>query len=93
MSVENETMDNNIDSIIKYNQELTEKQKLQKNKIELIKDKEENLTKVNSLLKSSNDRNNFKRKIIYTLIAFILLIFVLSLSTYIYFVRDFKPDK
>jgi lipopolysaccharide export LptBFGC system permease protein LptF len=93
MSMESETMDNNIDSIIKYNQELTEKQKVQKDKIELIKDKEANLIKVNSLLKSSNDRNNFKRKIIYTLVAFILLLFVLCLSTYIYFVRDFKPDK
>ena len=89
----NENFSSNIDSIIKYNKELTEKQKEQKNKIELIKEKEINLNKVNSALKSSNERNNFKRKLIYTLTAVIILLFVLSLSTYIYLVRDFKPDK
>ena len=88
-----ENFSSNIDSIIQYNIDLTEKQKEQKNKIELIKEKEINLNKVNSSLKSSNERNSFKRKLIYTLIACILLLFVLSLSTYIYLVRDFKTDK
>jgi uncharacterized ion transporter superfamily protein YfcC len=88
-----ENFSSNIDSIIQYNIDLTEKQKEQKNKIELIKEKEINLNKVNSSLKSSNERNSFKRKLIYTLFAGILLVFVLSLSTYIYLVRDFKPDK
>lgn len=92
MSLE-ESESDNIDSIIKYNQELTEQQKLQKDKIELIKNKEIDLIKVNSLLKSSNNRNSFKRKLIYTLVAFIILFFLLCLSTYIYFVRDFKPNK
>ena len=82
-----------IDELLKYNEELTEKQKVQKDKIELIKQKEENLNKVNASLKSGNDRNGFKRKIIYTLIALIFFLFILSLSTYIYFVRDFKIEK
>ena len=88
-----ENFSSNIDSIIQYNIDLTEKHNEQKNKIELIKEKEINLNKVNSSLKSSNERNSFKRKLIYTLFAGILLVFVLSLSTYIYLVRDFKPDK
>ena len=37
--------------------------------------------------------NKIDEKLIYTLFAGILLVFVLSLSTYIYLVRDFKPDK
>ena len=79
--------------LIEYNQLLTEKQKVQKDKIELIKQKEENLNKVSASLKSGNDRNSFKKKIIYTLIALIFFLFILSLSTYIYFVRDFKAPK
>ena len=83
--------DNSIDQIIEYNKELSKKQELQKDKIELIKEKELNLQKVNALLKSSNDRNSFKKKIILTLVALIFLLFILSISTYIYFIRDFKP--
>lgn len=84
---------NSIEDLIKYNQGLIDKQQVQKDKIELIKQKEENLNKVSASLKSSNDRNNFKRKVIYTLVALIFFLFILSLSTYIYFVRDFKPSK
>lgn len=92
-SFSNYILDNNVNTIIEYNKELTEKQKVQKDKIELVKEKEANLIKVNAALKSSNDRNNFKRKIIYTLIALIFFVFLMCLSTYIYFVRDFKVSK
>ena len=91
-----ETFNNNSDGInelIEYNKELSKKQEVQKDKIELIREKEINLQKVNALLKTSNDRNSFKKKIILTLIALIFLLFVLSLSTYIYFVRDFKIER
>ena len=86
-----ESFTNPTETIIEYNKVLSDKQKVQKDKIELIKEKENNLQKINALLNSSNDRNNFKKKIIYSLIAAIFLFFILSLSTYIYFVRDFKP--
>ena len=90
---ENFTNQNKIDELINYNKELSEKQKVQKDKINLIKEKESSLEKTNELLKTSTDRNNFKKKIIYTLIALIFLLFILSLSTYIYFIRDFKVNK
>lgn len=92
-NIENFDNSNSIEDLIKYNQGLIDKQQVQKDKIELIKQKEENLNKVSASLKSSNDRNNFKRKVIYTLVALIFFLFILSLSTYIYFVRDFKPSK
>ena len=88
-----ESFTNPTDSIIEYNKALSEKQKVQQDKLELIKEKEANLIKVNASLKSSNDRNNFKKKIIYTLVALIFFLFLLCLSTYIYFVRDFKVNK
>ena len=90
-----ETFNNSedINELIEYNKELSKKQEVQKDKIELIREKETNLQKVNALLKTSNDRNSFKKKIILTLIALIFLLFILSLSTYIYFVRDFKIEK
>ena len=84
---------NNFEDLIKYNQELTEKQELQKDKINLIKEKELSLEKTSELLKTSTNRNNFKKKVIYTLVALIFFLFILSLSTYIYFVRDFKIQK
>ncbi len=88
-----ESFTNPTESIIEYNKALSEKQKVQQDKLELIKEKEANLIKVNASLKSSNDRNNFKKKIIYTLVALIFFLFLLCLSTYIYFVRDFKVNK
>lgn len=90
---ENFTNHNKIDELIQYNKNLTEKQKLQKDKINLIKEKELSLEKTSELLKTSTDRNNFKKKVIYTLIALIFFLFILSLSTYIYFIRDFKVKK
>ena len=87
------TNQSKIDDLIQYNKELSEKQKVQKDKINLIKEKELSLEKTNELLKTSSDRNNFKKKVIYTLIALIFFLFILSLSTYIYFVRDFKVNK
>lgn len=85
-----ESFGNQTDDIIKYNEELNDKQKLQKDKINLIQEKELSLEKTNALFKSSNDRNNFKKKIIYTFVALIFFVFILSISTYIYLLRDFK---
>ena len=82
-----------IENVIDYNKKMEDKHNLQKDKIKLIKEKEEFLLKTNALLKSSNERNNFKVKIISTLISLIFLLFILSLSTYIYFYRDFKIKK
>ncbi len=79
-----------VDELVKYNEDLTEKQKVQEDKIKLIKEKELSLEKTNALFKSSFDRNNFKKKIISTLIAVIFLLFILSISTYVYLIRDFK---
>ena len=85
--------ENSLTAMFNYNKDLTEKSKVLKDNIELIKEKETNLQKINAQLKTSNNRNAFKKKIIQTLIALIFLLFILSLSSYIYFVRDYKINK
>ena len=49
------------DDLLKYNEELTEKQKVQKGKIELIKQNVEKLDKDYASYKSGSDRSGFKR--------------------------------
>lgn len=83
----------NLEETIEYNKKLSEKQEVQKNNIQKIQDKEQLLEKTNALLKTSYERNNFKRKLIYSLIAFIFLMFILSIAFYIHYVRDFKVPK
>ncbi len=39
------------------------------------------------MLQLSQEKNSYKKKIIYSLIAIILLILILTLSTYVYFSR------
>ena len=85
-----ENFTSGIEDLVKYNEAATDKQKVQEDKINLIKEKELSLEKTNALFKSSNDRNNFKKKIISTLVAVIFLLFILSISTYVYLIRDFK---
>ena len=81
----------NLEDTIEYNKKLSEKQKIQKDNIQKIQDKEQLLEKTDALLKTSNERNSFKRKIIYSLVAVIFLMFILSIGFYIHYIRDFKP--
>ncbi len=79
-----------LQDTIDYNNELSEKQKVQKDNIQKVQDKEQLLEKTDALLKTSIERNNFKRKLIYSLVAVIFLLFVLSIGFYVHYVRDFK---
>ena len=83
----------NLDKTIEYNKNLSEKQEVQKDNIQKIQDKEQLLEKTDALLRTSYERNSFKRKIIYSLVAFIFLMFILSIAFYIHYVRDFTPPK
>ena len=78
---------NNMDEIIETNKKLSKSQQIQKDNISKIKEKELQLNSTSELLKTSVTRNEFKKKIIYTLIALIFLLFILSIATYIYFIR------
>ena len=77
----------NMKDIIEDNKKLSKSQQIQKDKIMKIKEKEQQLNSTNELLKTSINRNQFKKKIIYTLVALVFLFFILSISTYIYYIR------
>ena len=83
----------NLEETIEYNKKLSEKQEVQKDNIQKIQDKEKLLEKTDALLRTSYERNSFKRKLIYSLVAVIFLMFILSIGFYIHYVRDFKPPK
>ena len=75
------------------NQELLQKQKIQLNQLKEIEDKEKLLLTRARMLQISQDRNAYKKKIIYTFIAVIFGIFILTLVLYVLFVRKISMIK
>lgn len=69
------------------NSELEDKQKIQMNQLKEIEDKEKLLLTRSRMLQISQDRNSYKKKIIYSLLAVIFAIFILALVMYVLFVR------
>ena len=73
--------------ITKKNNDLLEKQNIEMNQLKEIQEKEKLLLTRSRMLQIAQDRNSYKKKIIYTLIALIFLIFIFTLALYIYFTR------
>jgi len=69
------------------NKELMKKKLIQINQMKEIQDKEKLLLTRSRMLQISQDRNSYKKKIIYTLIAIIFIIFILTLVMYVFFIR------
>lgn len=69
------------------NQELYKKQEIQLNQLKEIEDKEKLLLTRSRMLQISQDRNAYKKKIIYSLIAVIFAIFIFTLVMYVLFIR------
>ena len=69
------------------NDELLRKQQIQINQLKEIEDKEKLLLTRSRMLQISQDRNSYKKKIIYSLIAVIFLIFILTLVMYVLYTR------
>jgi hypothetical protein len=75
------------------NTELLAKQNIQVNQLKEIEDKEKLLLTRSRMLQIAQDRNAYKKKIIYTLIAAIFIIFIFTLVTYVFFVRKINMAK
>ena len=75
------------------NIELVEKQKIKINQLKEIEDKEKLLLTRARMLQISQDRNAYKKKIIYTFIAAIFGIFILTLVIYVLFIRKISMVK
>ena len=69
------------------NDELYQKQQIQLNQLKEIEDKEKLLLTRSRMLQISQDRNSYKKKIIYSLIALIFAIFIFTLVMYVLFIR------
>jgi hypothetical protein len=69
------------------NIELYEKKKIQLNQLREIEDKEKLLLTRARMLQISQDRNSYKKKIIYTFIAIIFAIFIITLVIYVLFLK------
>ena len=75
------------------NDELLRKQQIQINQLKEIEDKEKLLLTRSRMLQISQDRNSYKKKIIYSLIAVIFLIFILTLVMYVLYSRKIGMAK
>ena len=75
------------------NEELLRKQQIQINQLKEIEDKEKLLLTRSRMLQISQDRNSYKKKIIYSLIAVIFLIFILTLVMYVLYSRKIGMAK
>ena len=91
---------NNIDAQSAYlsninnkNNELLQKQQIQIQQLKEIQDKEKLLLTRSRMLQIAQDRNAYKKKIIYTLLAIIFGIFILILVIYVLFTRKLAPVK
>ena len=69
------------------NDQLYQKQQIQLNQLKEIEDKEKLLLTRSRMLQISQDRNAYKKKVIYSLIAVIFAIFIFTLVMYVLFIR------
>lgn len=74
------------------NQELYQKYAIQLNQVKEIEDKEKLLLTRSRMLQISQDRNSYKKKIIYTLVALIFALFIFTLVVYVYFMKKNKKN-
>jgi len=75
------------------NKDLVHKQHIQLNQMKEIEDKEKLLLTRSRMLQISQDRNSYKKKIIYSLIAAIFIIFIFTLAMYVFYVRKINMAK
>jgi len=75
------------------NHDLMKKQQIQLNQMKEIEDKEKLLITRSRMLQISQDRNSYKKKIIYSLIAAIFIILIFTLAMYVFYVRKIGMAK
>jgi len=82
-----------LSSINEKNTQLINKQNIQIQQLQEIQDKEKLLLTRSRMLQIAQDRNSYKKKIIYTLLAIIFGIFILILVVYVLFTRKLATTK
>lgn len=82
-----------LQELSQKNEVLNQKQQIQLNQLKEIEDKEKLLLTRSRMLQISQDRNAYKKKIIYSLIALIFAIFIFTLVMYVLFIRKMGMAK
>ena len=82
-----DTMNASLSDIYNKNSAIKEKQRIQIDQLREIEDKEKLILTRSRMLQISQDRNSYKKKVIYSLIALILFIFIGTIMTYVLFIR------
>jgi hypothetical protein len=80
-------VNNTYNNISAKNAELLEKQNAQKEEVKEISDKEKLISTRTRMLQVVQTRNAYKKKIIYSLIALILFLFIGTIMIYVFFTR------
>lgn len=88
-AIENNMQLNKISELELQNKniDLVNKNKIQVDQLKEIEEKEKLLLTRSRMLQIAQDRNAYKKKIIYTLLAVIFLILILTIVLYVYFTR------
>lgn len=85
---------NYLNNLNLKNADIMAKQQIQIDQLKEIEEKERLLLTRSRMLQISQDRNSYKKKIIYTLLAVIFFIFILILATYVLYSRKISlPPK
>jgi len=87
------TINGALNDISLKNNAIRDKQQRQIEQLKEIEDKEKLILTRSRMLQISQDRNSYKKKIIYTLIALILFIFIATIMTYVFFMRKSSMSK
>lgn len=82
-----QSQSNYMSNINQKNNVILDKQEIQLNQLKEIEDKEKLLLTRSRMLQIAQDRNSYKKKIIYTLLAIIFGLFILILFIYVLFTR------
>ena len=80
-------MNLSLSDIESKNSAIRDKQMRQIEQLKEIEDKEKLILTRSRMLQISQDRNSYKKKVIYSLIALILFIFIGTIMTYVLFIR------
>jgi hypothetical protein len=80
-------MNLSLSDIESKNSAIRDKQIRQIEQLKEIEDKEKLILTRSRMLQISQDRNSYKKKVIYSLIALILFIFIGTIMTYVLFIR------
>ncbi len=78
---------NSLTEIQEKNQELNEKRLRQIEQMKEIEEKEKLILTRSRMLQIAQERNSYKKKIIYSLIAAILAIFIFTILMYVFYSR------